>query len=209
MINDAHDTGINYAASWLNYWLVPLLANKKFNDGRTLIILTFDENQNYAIENDVYTLLLGDVIPSSLKGTTDPTFYSHYSTISTVEANWGLPNLGRGDVIPVMNNVFSWVASKTGFKNAAPTTTYMLNGVGDECGPLNNANWQNFVAPNKTVVGPGGQLPHYKVGANPFLTSAKAPACKNISGLFDNPYHNQTYEETVSHPNKALVFQPI
>ncbi|UZJ53600.1 hypothetical protein CBS101457_002920 [Exobasidium rhododendri] len=209
MIDDAHDTGVNYAASWLQYWLVPLLANKKFNDGRTLIILTFDENQNYAIENEVYTLLLGDVLPANLKGTTDSTFYSHYSTISTVEANWGLPNLGRGDVIPVLNNVFSWVASLTGFKNVANTTTYMLNGVGNECGPLNDVNFQNFVAPNKTVIGPGGQLTHYKVGANPLLTSAQAPACTNKTTAFNNPYHNQTYEQTVSNPNKLLVFQPI
>ena len=206
MINDAHDTGINYAASWLDYWLVPLLANKKFNDGRTLIVLTFDENQNYNIENVVYTLLLGDVIPSNLKGTTDPTFYTHYSTLSTVQANWRLPNLGRGDVIPAMNNVFGWVASKTGFKNVAPTTPMMLNGVGDECGPLNNANFQNFAAPNKTVTGAGGRLTHYKVGVNPFLTPAKLPAC---SAVTTNPYHDQTYEQEVSRPNKLFVFRPL
>lgn len=48
MVNDAHDTTIDYASSWLEYWLVPLLNNPKFNSGEgadgTLVLLTFDEN---------------------------------------------------------------------------------------------------------------------------------------------------------------------
>lgn len=39
----------------------------------------------------------------------DDTLYSHYSTISTVEGNWGLNNLGRGDVNATMGNVFEYV----------------------------------------------------------------------------------------------------
>jgi hypothetical protein len=206
MIDDGHDSGISYAAQFINYWLNPLLSNKNFNDDRTLIILTFDENQNYAIENIVYTLLLGNVIPANLRGTTDNTFYSHYSLLSTVESNWRLPNLGRGDVNTTMNNVFSWVAAKTGFKNTANTTTYLLNGEGDECGPLNPSNWQNFAAPDKAVIGPGGLLTEYKIGVNPLLTKAKLPACAAIT---NNPYQNQTYEQTVQQTNRAVVYNPI
>ncbi len=44
MVNDGHDTDINYSSAWLNYWLVPLLSNPNFNNDRTLILLTFDEN---------------------------------------------------------------------------------------------------------------------------------------------------------------------
>jgi hypothetical protein len=206
MIDDAHDTSISYGAQFINYWLNPLLGNPKFNDDRTLIVLTFDENSNYAIENIVYTLLLGNVIPKELRGTTDNTFYSHYSLLSTVENNWGLPNLGRGDVNTTMNNVFNWVAAKTGFKNTANSTTYMQNGEGDECGPLNDAQWQNYPAPDKAVIGPGGQLTHYKVGINPLLTRAKLPACKAIT---NNPYQNQTYELNNQQTNRLAVFNPI
>jgi len=46
----------------------------------------------------------------------DETFYNHYSTISTVSANWGLPSLGRWDCGA---NIFSLVAQKTGYQNAA------------------------------------------------------------------------------------------
>jgi hypothetical protein len=48
MVDDGHDTTIDYASSWLEWWLVPLLKDKRFNSGEgrdgTLIILTFDEN---------------------------------------------------------------------------------------------------------------------------------------------------------------------
>ncbi len=97
MVNDGHDTSVDYAASWLQYWLVPLLSNQNFNDNGTLVVLTFDENESYTENNCVLTLLLGGAVPASARGTTDSTFYTHYSLLSTVEANWGLGSLGRGD----------------------------------------------------------------------------------------------------------------
>jgi hypothetical protein len=206
MIDDGHDTSVSYAAQYINYWLNPLMSNPKFNDDRTLIILTFDENSNYAIENIVYTLLLGNVIPKELRGTTDSTFYSHYSLLSTVESNWKLPNLGRGDVNTTMNNVFNWVAQKTGFKNTPASKVYLQNGEGDECGPLNDEQWQNYPAPDKSVIGPGGLPTHYKLGVNPLLTRAKLPPCTTITS---NPYQNQTYELNNQQVNRLAVFQPI
>ena len=97
MLDDGHDTSIDYAASWLQYWLVPLLKNSNFNDNGTLVVLTFDENESYTENNCVLTLLLGGAIPESAWGTTDSTYYTHYSLLSTVQANWGLQSLGRGD----------------------------------------------------------------------------------------------------------------
>lgn len=82
----------------------------------------------------------------------------------------------------------------------------MLNGEGDECGPLNPCQWQNFPAPDKAVIGAGGQLTHYKAGINPLLTRVKLPACAAITS---NPYQNQTYEQTVQQTNRALVYNPI
>ena len=55
LVNDAHDTTIDYASSWLDYWLVPLLADPTFNSGSgtdgTLIVLTFDENSVSGIKS--------------------------------------------------------------------------------------------------------------------------------------------------------------
>lgn len=45
--------------------------------------------------------------------------YTHYSTISTVENNWGIPvgALGKGDNSTTQANVFSWVAEVTKHTN--------------------------------------------------------------------------------------------
>lgn len=97
MLDDGHDTSIGYASDWLQFWLPPLLADPRFNDNRTLILLTFDENDTYDINNNVFTLLLGGAVPPHLVNTTDDTFYTHYAALSTVQANWGLGSLGRQD----------------------------------------------------------------------------------------------------------------
>lgn len=38
LVNDAHDTNIDFTSSWLEYFLVPLLKNENFNNNRTLIL---------------------------------------------------------------------------------------------------------------------------------------------------------------------------
>ena len=50
----------------------------------------------------VWSLLLGGALPAEFVGkSTDASNgnreYTHYSTMTTVEENWGLPNLGYGD----------------------------------------------------------------------------------------------------------------
>lgn len=77
----------------------------------TLVLVTFDENHTYTAQNNVLAILLGDAVPANLVGTTDSSYYNHYSEIATVEANWGLNTLGRHDVGA---NVFKVVADKTG-----------------------------------------------------------------------------------------------
>ena len=97
MVDDGHDTTIDFAGNWVDFWLAPLLNDTNFNDNRTLILLTFDETETYTINNQILALLLGGAIPDGARGTVDSTYYTHYSSISTVEANWGLGSLGRGD----------------------------------------------------------------------------------------------------------------
>ncbi|CCH41016.1 putative acid phosphatase [Wickerhamomyces ciferrii] len=123
MTNDGHDTNINVAADWSKNFLEPLLSNDYFMKD-TLVLLTFDENENYALKNKVFALLLGGVIPDELKGTVDSTYYDHYSEISSVEANWDLPNLGRHDAFA---NVFKLVADKSDIVNEEVDTTYQVN----------------------------------------------------------------------------------
>ncbi|KAF2755019.1 phosphoesterase-domain-containing protein [Pseudovirgaria hyperparasitica] len=112
MTSDGHDSSVTTAGTWTRNFVEPLLSNSNFMN-KTLVLITFDENHDYTQPNKVLGILLGDVIPSSLVGTTDSTFYDHYSEISTVEANWGLDTLGRFDVGA---NVFKFVADVVGEK---------------------------------------------------------------------------------------------
>lgn len=110
MTSDGHDTSVTVAGGWTRNFLEPLLNDTRFMKN-TLVLVTFDENSSYAIQNRVLALLLGDAVPAHLAGTTDSNFYNHYSEIATVQANWCLDTLGRWDVGA---NVFSFVAGKTG-----------------------------------------------------------------------------------------------
>jgi len=96
MTNDGHDTSVTTAGAWAKGFLTPLLSNPNFMNG-TLILLTFDETANYFSSNNVWSLLLGDAIPTASHGTTDAKEYSHYSIMATVENNWNLGNLGKDD----------------------------------------------------------------------------------------------------------------
>lgn len=123
MTNDGHDSTIKVAGQWSRDFLEPLLSNDYFmND--TLVLLTFDENETYSIKNTVFSILLGGSIPDSLKGTSDDTYYDHYSQLSSIQANWDLPSLGRHDVDA---NVFQLVANATGITNKDVDTTYKMN----------------------------------------------------------------------------------
>lgn len=111
MLNDGHNTTLDFAADWSAKFLEPLLANKYLMKD-TLILLTYDESATYEKPNHIVSLLLGGAVPHHLKGSTDNTFYTHYSILSTLENNWSLANLGRFDVGA---NVFKTVADKTGW----------------------------------------------------------------------------------------------
>ena len=199
MANDAHDSELNlplrthdatkltlillatidFAASWLKFWLEPLLLDPRFNDDRTLILLTFDENESHNLNNNVFSVLLGGAVHEGLHGTVDHTYYTHYSAMSTVQANWALGSLGRGDTDPcvhfsyilpviysflltsrVMSNVYSLVADAVGHTNndISGSNIPITESSGETPGPLNpNPELQTpFPAPNTSAVGAGG-----------------------------------------------------
>ncbi|KAI3205434.1 hypothetical protein CBS147311_3493 [Penicillium roqueforti] len=113
MTNDAHDTNIGVAGNWVESFLPPLLKNEYFSKN-SLVLLTFDESGNYTHPNRVFSVLVGGAVPQHLKGTTDDTFYTHYSIIASLSANWGLPSLGRWDCGA---NLLDIVAERTGYVN--------------------------------------------------------------------------------------------
>lgn len=152
MSDDGHDTGLKYGVAWSRKFLNPLLQNRYFTK-RTLILLTLDETATYDEPNLVASLLLGD-IPEDLKGTTDDTFYTHYSALATVENNWDLPNLGRYDVGA---NVFQIAANKTGYKNQNIVDTAKIRLNRSYPGYLNSAHTISIPTPNANLPGAGDQ----------------------------------------------------
>ncbi|GES59940.1 acid phosphatase [Aspergillus terreus] len=124
MTNDAHDTNITFAGAWTYKFLANLLEDEYFTKD-TLILLTFDENDTYEIGNKIYSFLLGGAVPKHLRGKQDDTFYTHYSIIASLSANWGLPSLGRWDCGA---NILSFLAEKTGYVNyEVDTSNLYLN----------------------------------------------------------------------------------
>ena len=180
MKNDGHDTTVDYAGNWTRSFVTPLLNNTVFMN-KTLLLITFDENETYTIKNQVWTLLLGDIIPDSLRGTTDNTFYTHYSLLSTVQNNWGLYNLGRGDVASNGSaNVFQIVANTTGYQNVAVAPADIPDFNFTASGYFDTASEGPIPAVNETAAGAGGKgiLPMLK-GAN---GSAIPPPSTSASG---------------------------
>ncbi|KAG0051272.1 hypothetical protein BGZ83_003906 [Gryganskiella cystojenkinii] len=161
MVNDGHNTTVADASKWLNTFLPPLLANKTFINN-TLVVVTFDESEDYFVSNAVYTLLLGDSV-AKLKNTTDSTFYTHYSLLSTIEANWGLGNLGLQDTNSTVNNVFDFVAKAAGI-----TTN---NNITVANAPFMNGTEPGFMAPKPTTSSPAGPK---STSAASFVSAPKA-----------------------------------
>ncbi|KIJ30527.1 hypothetical protein M422DRAFT_187036, partial [Sphaerobolus stellatus SS14] len=156
IVNDGHDTDVDFAGEWLKYWLVPMLKDARFNNPRTLVVLTFDENSTFSVNNRVFTLLLGGAVPSKLRGTVDSMYYTHYSTLSTVQSNWELGCLGRQDTNRTVSNVFSFVASQTGYENEVVREIPLTNLTGVTPGPLNPDLPTTWPAPNLKAKCAGG-----------------------------------------------------
>lgn len=182
LVDDAHDTGVTFAGNWLNFWLTPLLQNPNFNSNRTLIQITFDENENYAVQNTVYTLLLGGAIPSDLKGTNDSTFYTHYSMMSSVQNNWDLQSLGRGDANKTMASVWAFQAAMTNWTNENITVGNepMCNLTGIFPGPANTEIWTPVPPPDVNANGAGAAGVFYNKS---IISTAAVPAPVNLTAM--------------------------
>jgi hypothetical protein len=102
MCNDGHggvhgckypaDQMLELSMNWLNASLKPLLNDSVAMSG-TLVIVTFDESENYA-DNHVATIFLGPMVKA---GYTDDTCLDHYNVLRTIEDNFGIGNLGAED----------------------------------------------------------------------------------------------------------------
>ncbi|KAI8211611.1 putative acid phosphatase [Colletotrichum sp. SAR 10_76] len=157
MMNDGHNTTLEYATKWARDFLKPMLAEDAFKE-RTLILLTYDESEDKGKPNQIVSLLMGSAIPKNLKGTEDKTFYSHYSMMSTVEFNWELPNLGRYDVGANIYQFAQNLGSKVLVSNKDPPNMADVNNSESYPGALNNdtGKFRPYPPPNLGLNGSSG-----------------------------------------------------
>ena len=97
--NDGHDTGVTFAGNWLQGFLSSTSVTSHFD----VVLVTFDENESQSAVNHVYTAIAGKAVTN--KGFTDNTALTHYSVLATLEANFGLGNLGKNDVSATVFNL--------------------------------------------------------------------------------------------------------
>ncbi|KAJ7210233.1 hypothetical protein C8J57DRAFT_1733655 [Mycena rebaudengoi] len=138
--------------------------------------------EDYTIQHTVYSVLLGDTVPLKLRGTTDDTLYTHNSSLSTVQANWGLKSLGRGDTIAALSNVLSFIAAKTGYKNVqtVPGDVPQFNLMGVASGVLTSTAFTPFATPNLKVRCAGRSAVLTRPGLNTCLTSGSLSPPVNL-----------------------------
>ncbi|ONH67792.1 putative acid phosphatase [Cyberlindnera fabianii] len=193
MTSDGHDSTIDVSATWTRNFLEPLLCNEYFMKD-TLVLVTFDETETYSVKNKVFALLLGGAVPEEKRGTVDSTFYQHYSEISTVEANWDLPHLGRHDVDA---NVFQIVADKTGVTNVDVDTTNRVNNH-SYVGWITDETY-DFPAPNVNAVNMNGK---------PILDSIKSVWESAYSSQLNATYFTATTTTSAWNVPDATVGDP-
>jgi hypothetical protein len=82
---------VSYSANWLNQYFLPKIQAATLS--RTLIVLTYDEGEDFG-PNQIYTVLIGDTI---LPGTVVSSKTDHYGLLRLIETELGLGNLGNKD----------------------------------------------------------------------------------------------------------------
>ncbi|TMC94113.1 MAG: phosphoesterase, partial [Chloroflexi bacterium] len=82
MCNDMHDCSVAQGDVWLEQQVTSILSSPAFKTQRSLLAITWDEDDGSA-SNQVPTLLLGSGVKTNYASTTG---YNHYSLMRTIES---------------------------------------------------------------------------------------------------------------------------
>ncbi len=112
--DNMHDSSVTFGDNYLSYLVPKILASPLFasSGSKATLLVLFDEGYTNCNNNTggtgecVYASFIG---PTVKKGTQlNTTSVSHYSFSSTLEAAWGLGNLGANDVgAPTLTSAFA------------------------------------------------------------------------------------------------------
>ena len=104
MKNDGHDTSIDFAGMWLTKNFGDLLSEPEALKD-TLFVISFDESDSRAKNNQIYTVFVGKNI---VKGSVNKQLLNHYAILKMIEDEFNLANLGRYDATaPKIENIWS------------------------------------------------------------------------------------------------------
>lgn len=94
LTNDMHDGTIAQGDAWLAEHVPVILNSPAFTQQRSLLAITWDEDDGATNSNHVAMLFVGAGVKAGYKSSVD---YTHYSLLKTVETAWGLPALTAND----------------------------------------------------------------------------------------------------------------
>jgi len=117
MCNDMHDCPIAPGDAWLSRWIPRIAATASYQQGHTVVLLTWDEGEGTGYVGGVDCLAhLGNPschVPALVISATTPagarsaTLFSHYSLLRTAQALLGMPRfLGRAATSAGMRRAF-------------------------------------------------------------------------------------------------------
>jgi phospholipase C len=86
LCNDTHDCPVATGDAWLESWFAKILSSPAYLTGRTVIFLTWDEDDDSA-SNHIPLIV---VSPSTPAGTRSGTAFDHYSLLKTTEQLLGI-----------------------------------------------------------------------------------------------------------------------
>jgi hypothetical protein len=93
MLNDMHDGTVAQGDAWLSAQVPLLLAAPAFTERRSLLVITWDENEGDP-GNQVPAIVVARGVPAGFRSRVA---YNHYSLLRTIEAVWDLKPLTAHD----------------------------------------------------------------------------------------------------------------
>jgi acid phosphatase len=95
--NNMHSGTVARGDAYLQALVPQILGSTTFMTKKAALFIVFDEGSGSATfpSDPVYAVWAGPTVKKGVKSTT---LYSHYSVLSTLEANWGFASLGAHDV---------------------------------------------------------------------------------------------------------------
>jgi hypothetical protein len=104
LCHDGHDCSTATADAWLGTWLHRITASPLYRAGKTVVCVTWDENDYSAASNQVASVVIG---PTVTPGSRSQRHFTHYSLLRTTEELLSVGYLGAAASAHSMRAAFN------------------------------------------------------------------------------------------------------